>query len=137
MIGTYMATVSEEFIERRDRMAPEFNAGVFGADAEFPEHHQVEIDPSQTLNEGWEYDTYHADLNLALDYKMYSKDGIHISAAIQRAIRAGKVDSLVIWRWQPYYQELKPGMKVKYEIMDVVDAKEALRKINSQNRFTF
>lgn len=136
MIGTYTGVVSEEFIERRDRMAPGFNAGVFGADAEFPEHHQAEVDPNQTLHEGWEYDTYNSELNLAIDYKMYSKDGIHISPKIQGAIRRGKIDSLAIWRWLPYYHELEPGLKVEYEILAIVDAKEALSKINSKNRFT-
>lgn len=137
MIGTYSATVTSEFIERRDRMAPEFNAGVFGADAEFPEHHQAEIDPEQTLNESWEYDTYHSGLGATLDYKMYAAAGIHVSAAIQRAIRSGKTEKLVIWRWKPFYAELKEGMDVEYEILGVVDAKEALSKLNRENRFTF
>jgi len=60
MIGIHQGVVSKEFIERRDIMAPVFNAGIFGADAEFPEHHQSEIDSMQELNETYHYDTYHS-----------------------------------------------------------------------------
>ena len=137
MIGTYKAVVTAEFIERRDKMAPEFNAGIFGADAEFPEHHQAEIDPEQELHESWEYDTYHYEMDSNLDYKMYSQTGIHISKAIQRVIRKGITQKLVIWRWLPFYEELTEGMEVEYEILGIVDAKEALSKLNKENRFKF
>lgn len=137
LVGIYAGIVSPEFIAHRDRKAPSYNAGIFGADAEFPEYHQVEIDPMQTLFEGWEYDTDHSVLHLALDYKMYSQDGIHVSKPIQRAIKKGKTDALVIWRWLPEYKELQAWMQVKYEILGIVDAKEALKKLNAKNRFTF
>ena len=136
MIGIYSGKISRAFINRRDEMAPQLNAGVFGADAEFPEHHQVEIDPEQTMNESWHYDTNHSDMG-ALDYKMYCKYGIHVSTAIQRCIREGRTDKLVIWRWLPFYSELKAGHEAAYEILGIVDAKESLSKLNSDNRFVF
>lgn len=137
MIGTYKAVVTAEFIKYRDEMSQVFNAGIFGADAEFPEHHQAEIDPEQELNESWEYDTYHYEMDSNLDYKMYSQTGIHISKAIQRVIRKGITQKLVIWRWLPFYVELTEGMEVEYEILGIVDAKEALSKLNKENRFNF
>lgn len=136
MIGTYKATVTPEFIQHRNRQAPKYNAGVFGADAEFPEHHQVTIDAEQTLHEAWEYDTYHSGMDSRLDYKMYSQAGIHISPAIQRAIKANKTDKLVIWRWIDY-TELREGMEVEYEILGIVDAKESIRNLDRHNRFEF
>ena len=137
MIGTYSSTITKAFIERRNEMAPKFNAGVFGADAEFPEHHQVEIDPEQSVNESWHFDTYHSGIKAALDYKMYSHQGIHISTAIQRCIREGWIDKLVVWRWVPWYTELKEGMEVEYEILGLVDAKKSLSQLNRDNRFKY
>ncbi len=137
MIGIHQGVVSKEFIERRDIMAPVFNAGIFGADAEFPEHHQSEIDSMQELNETYHYDTYHSGLSASLDYKMHSQKGVHISTSIQKCIKEDVLDKLVIWRWIPFYTELKEGMRVKYEILAIVDAKEALNQLNEENRFTF
>lgn len=137
MIGTYKATVTPEFIQHRNRQAPKYNAGVFGADAEFPEHHQVTIDEEQILYEKWEYDTYHTGLECSMDYKMHSHSGIHVSPAIQRVITAGKTDKLVIWRWLPEYVELEAGMEVEYEILAIVDAKESIRNLDRHNRFEF
>lgn len=134
VIGIYKAIVTDDFIEHRNRMAPKYNAGIFGADAEFPEMHQCKIDDDQTLYEKWHYDTYHTPTSSAWDYKMYSHAGIHISRAIQNVIMAGKTDSLVIWRWLPEYTQLEVGMEVEYEIMAIVDAKEALAKL-VDNRF--
>ena len=137
MIGIYQGVVSKEFIKRRDIMAPVFKQGIFGADAEFPEHHQADIDDQQELNETYHYDTYHSGLSASLDYKMHSQKGVHISKSIQKCIKEDVLDKLVIWRWLPFYIELKEGMRVKYEILAIVDAKEALNELNEENRFTF
>ena len=68
---------------------------------------------------------------------MYSQKGVHISASIQKCIKEDVLDKLVIWRWLPFYTELKEGMRVKYEILAIVDAKEALNQLNEENRFKF
>jgi hypothetical protein len=135
VIGKFKAIVTDDFIEHRDRMAPKYNAGVFGADAEFPEYHQCKTDPDQEIYKDWHYDTYHTPTSSAWDYKMHSQNGIHVSPAIQRVIKSGKTDCLVIWRWIPEYTQLEAGMEVEYEIMEIVDAKLALEKLNYDNRF--
>lgn len=137
MIGIYEAVVGNTFIAHRDNMAPLYAMKEFGADAEFPEHHQAATDSMQELNETWHYDTYHAGLSKSLDYKMYSKNGVHISKDIKRVIEEGVTDELVIWRWLPSYKLLEAGMRVYYEILGLVDAKVAISQLNEKNRFTF
>jgi len=134
----FKGTVSAEFIARRDKKAGGFNAGIRGADAEFIEHHQVLIDPFQSLYEGYEYDTFHSTLG-RIDYKQYSKAGIKLGEYTQRQIREGMVQYIGIWKWLPnnHWEELHEGKVVQYEILDYVDAKEALKQLNDDGRFPY
>ena len=134
----FKATISKDFIEHRNSIIEKRSAGIRGADSEFPEFHQCIVDKFQTLNEGWEYDTYHEILG-KIDYKQYSQAGVHISTHIQEQIKLGNIDMLGIWKWLPdnKWVELEEGMKVQYEILDYVDAKEAIKHLNEENRFTF
>ena len=134
----YKGIPTKEFIEQRDeKIAVDNNPNPdFRWDSEFPEFHQAEIDPKQTIYEGFEFDTIHEDLG-NLDYKMYSQSGVHVSKYIQRQVAAGKIDKFVVWMWVKPWEKLKEGMPVEYEILGQVDAKEAVKKINEENRFTF
>jgi hypothetical protein len=135
----YNLIPSEEFIRRRDaKIAADKNPATapFRWDSEAVEWHQCEIDPKQTMNESWHYDTNHEVLG-HVDYKMYSKAGVHVSTHIQKQIAEGNIDTLVIWMWVKPWEPLKVGMPVEYEILGQVKAKDVLSKINSENRFTF
>jgi len=138
LVGTYKTTTTQKFIDHRDRRAPEYTQGIFGADCELPEHHQCEIDPKQTLHEGAAFDTTHEDLD-SLDYKLYSQEGVHLRPWIQKQISAGLIKHLVIWKWKNGYKELYLNQEVEYIILGVVDAKLALEQVkrNGNNRFDF
>lgn len=135
----FKAKVDKTFIIQRDKKISEDNRPnpYFRWDSEFVEFHQVKVDKFQTLYDGYEYDTYHEILG-AVDYKMYSKSGVHVSEYIQKQIKAGKIDQLGIWMWsRPWSGPLEENQVVEYEILDYVDAKEALKRINENNRFTY
>lgn len=135
----YKAKVDKTFIAHRNKIAPHRNAGIRGADCEFVEYHQAKVDPMQTINEKWEWDTTHSILG-NIDYKQYSKNGIHVSIAIQEQIKKGNIHVLGIWQWYPNnkYVELQEGMVIQYKILDFVDAKSALASIDKEtNRFKY
>jgi hypothetical protein len=136
----FKGTVTKEFIDRRQKridkdMRTDINP-YFQWDSEFPECHQCQIDPKQKLFKGFECDTIHEDYGY-LDYKQYSKNGVHVSKYIQKQIVDEKINYLVIWRWVNGYKQLYEGNKVTYEILGYVSAKEVLSKLNSENRFYF
>jgi len=135
----FKAKVDKAFIIQRDKKISKDNRPnpYFRWDSEFVEFHQVKVDKFQTLYDGYEYDTYHEILG-AVDYKMYSKSGVHVSEYIQKQIKAGKIDQLGIWMWsRPWPGPLEENQIVEYEILDYVDAKEALKHLNENNRFTY
>ena len=135
----FKAKVDKAFITQRDKKISEDKRPnpSFRWDSEFVEFHQAKVDKFQTLYDGYEYDTYHEILG-AVDYKMYSKSGVHVSEYIQKQIKAGKIDQLGIWTWfRPWPGPLEENQIVEYEILDYVDAKEALKHINENNRFTY
>jgi len=135
----FKAKVDKAFIIQRDKKISEDNRPnpYFRWDSEFVEFHQVKVDKFQTLYDGYEYDTYHEILG-AVDYKMYSKSGVHVSEYIQKQIKAGKIDQLGIWMWSRSWPgPLEENQIVEYEILDYVDAKEALKHLNENNRFTY
>ena len=135
----YKLIPTKEFIKQRDakiRADKKPENAPFRWDAEAVEWHQVEIDPKQTMNESWHYDTNHEDLG-HVDYKMYAQAGVHVSDKIQEQIRKGNIDTLTVWMWVKPWEPLKEGVPVEYEILGHVDAKEALSKINAKKRFTF
>lgn len=135
----YKGKVTKEFIEQRDRKvsADKNKNPEFRWDCEFVEHHQAAVDRAQTLYEGYEYDTLHRDLG-RLDYKIYSKAGVHISEYIQKQVNKGIIDYFAIWSWaKPWEGPLEEGQVVEYDILGHVDAKEAIKHLNEENRFTF
>ncbi len=135
----FKAKVDKAFIIQRNKKVNEDNRPnpYFRWDSEFVEFHQVKVDQFQTLYDGYEYDTYHEVLG-AIDYKMYSKSGVHVSEYIQKQIKAGKIDHLGIWTWsRPWPGPLEENQVVEYEILDYVDAKQAIKNINENNRFTY
>lgn len=142
--GCYSATVTPEFIARRDKMVEHLDAGIRGANCEFPEHDQARRDPNQVLSKDGEmrYDTMHLVDNVTLDYKQYAKSGVHISPFIKRSILLGHTQKLVIWKWRPnnFAPDLNENTQVSYEILGVVDAKEAvdnLEYVDGKQRFKF
>ena len=137
----YRYIPTQEFITQRNaKIKADKNqkTAPFRWDAEAVEWHQCDIDPKQTMYEGWHYDTNHDDLG-HVDYKMYAKAGVHVSEAIQRQIREGNIDTLIVWQWTlPWRDPLKEGMPVDYDILGQIDAKEAFNKIDTKtNRFIF
>jgi hypothetical protein len=136
----YKGIVTKEFIEQRNvKVAKDKNKKnpFFRWDSEFPEYHQVQIDKNQTLYEGFEYDTVHAHLG-NLDYKMYSKDGVHVSDYIKDKVDEGLIDYFVVWMWNKPHEKLEEGMEVEYTILGFVDAKQAVQARDSKTkRFTF
>jgi len=138
LVGRYKGTVNQKFIDHCNRKAADYTRGIFGVECEFPEHHQCEIDPKQTLHEGATFDTTHEDLE-TLDYKLYSQEGVHVSPWIQKQIAAGRIKNLVVWKWTNGYKRLYLNDEVEYTILGVVDAKLALEHIkrNGNDRFDF
>jgi hypothetical protein len=135
----FKGTVNKEFIEQRNiKVAKDKNRNpYFRWDCEFVEHHQAAVDRFQTLYEGFEYDTKHEHLG-NLDYKIYSKAGVHISDYIQKQVKNGLIDYFAIWSWaKPWGDPLEEGQVVEYDILGHVDAKEAIKQLNEENRFTF
>ena len=135
----YKGRVDADFIKHRNNIIRKRDAGIRGADSEFVEFHQAKVDPMQTLYERATYDTYHKILG-RIDYKQYSKDGVHVSEWIQEQIKLKKIDMLGIWKWYPSntWTKLEEGMTVQYEILDYVDAQMALKYIDTTtNRFKY
>lgn len=149
LLGKYKAKVTKDFIESRNKkiagaLKNPKNAGkkeedfYYRWDAELPEYHQSIIDDLQELYEGFEYDTTHQILK-NLDYKQDSYAGVHVSDYIQEQIDEGNIQYLVIWKWLPNnkHHVLIEESVVEYEIVAIVDAKEAreLLKKSTNNRF--
>ena len=135
----FKGTVKKEFIDQRNvKVAKDKNKNpYFRWDCEWVENHQASVDQFQTLYEGFEYDTTHEHLG-NLDYKIYAKAGVHISEYIQNQVKKGKIDYFAIWSWaKPWEDPLEEGQVVEYDILGHVDAKEAIKNLNEQNRFTF
>ena len=135
----YKGKVDADFIKHRNSIIRKRDAGIRGADSEFVEFHQAKIDPMQSLYEKETYDTYHQILG-RIDYKQYSKDGVHVSKWIQKQIAQRNIDILGIWKWYPSnkWVKLEEGMTVQYEILDFVDAQMALNYIDTTtNRFQY
>lgn len=139
MIGTYKATVAQDFIDRRQvRVDQDDRTDVdpyFQWDSEFAEWHQCIVDPQQKIYEGYEFDTIHEELD-HLDYKLYSQEGVKLSPYIQRQIAAGKIDNIVVWKWKNGYKRLYLNQEVEYTIIGIVPAKLALEH-TVNGRFNF
>lgn len=130
---------SKEFISQRDAKVKqdERDNPHFFWDSELPEWHQCEVDPKQTMYPGWYFDTIHEDLG-HIDYKLYSKAGVHVSKAIQNQVKTGNIDYFGIWMWANGHKQLKEGVEVEYDLLGFVDAKEALKLLDPKtNRFEF
>lgn len=136
----FKGIVTQEFIDRRQkRVVKDTRTDVnpyFQWDSEFVEYHQCQVDPQQKMYEGYEYDTTHSEFG-NLDYKMYSKTGVHVSQYIQKQIRKGLIDHLVIWKWTNGYKQLYKGDEVEYNILGTVPANFILDKLNEENRFDY
>jgi hypothetical protein len=89
----------------------------------------------QAMYEGYEYDTTH-EVYGNLDYKMYSKEGVKVSSYIQKQIADGKIKHLVVWKWTDGYKQLYLNQEIRYTILGIVSAEEALTKIVN-GRFNF
>ena len=73
------------------------------------------------------------------DFKQYAKSGIHVGPHPQRWVKEGKIQDFVIWKWLPnnfYTGPFTLGSTVKFEILGIVDAKEALQTLE-ENRFAY
>jgi hypothetical protein len=129
---SFMATPDKDFIKERDERSGWWSP--HRADAEFPEWHQVQIDPLQEkyFNEkGEQYnaDVIHEKYGIC-DYKQFAKDGFKISENTENAINNNIVKNIIVWRWSNNnrWSPLEEGKSVGYDIMGIVDAKEALEK---------
>lgn len=135
----FTGLVSKEFIDRRNASVskdkrPNINHS-FHWDAEFPEHHQCTIDPSQKLDKGWQCDTIHEKYG-NIDYKQFAQAGVHVSKPIQNVIKAGKIDYLLIWKWKGQYTKLHEGDTASYTVLCLVKAQDILSEIDPiTNRF--
>ena len=136
--GVYTSVASPEFIKRRDKFIGDGD-DYYRKDAEFPEWHISEHLPHVSLNESWQWDT-DDDKFPRNDLKQNSKNGVHISYPVEKNIRRGIVKYLTIWEWHPNNRHRKVvlGESYTWEILGIVDAKEALNRMNPiTRRFTF
>jgi len=124
----FKATPDHEFIQSRDKQAKKLSQQTRGADCEFIEYHQAIVDQFQTIYEGMEYDTTHTAIG-RIDYKQFAQNGVHVSTWIKARIDEGIIDALGIWRWLPNnrYVELEEDVPVQYEILEYVNAQEAMK----------
>jgi len=77
------------------------------------------------------------------DFKQYAKSGIHVGPHPQRWVKEGKIQDFVIWKWLPnnfyagrWSERFTLGSTVEFEILGIVDAKEALQTLE-ENRFKY
>lgn len=136
----FKALVTQEFIDRRqERVSKDTRTDVnpyFQWDSEFVEWHQCQLDPQQTMYEGYEFDTIHTKFG-RVDYKLYAKKGVHVGRWIQKQIMEGLIDHLVIWKWTHGYKRLYKGDEVEYDILGTVPASFVLGKLNEEDRFDY
>ena len=130
----YKGKVAKEFIVRRDeRVAKDTRKNVdpyFQWDCEFVEWHQSKVDPFQTLHEEkFEWDTVHKHLG-NIDYKLNSKAGVKVSDYIKDLVLEGKIQKFGVWTWlNKPHKILRLNDIVEYQILDYVDAKEAVKRL--------
>ena len=75
------------FIKNRDKKKDDYEAGIRGADCEFPEYHQGQVDDKQTNHlTSIAIDNTHTDLGV-LDYKQFAKAGVKMESFTQEQIR--------------------------------------------------
>ena len=128
---SFMAVPDKDFIKERDKKAPKYNAGSRGADAEFPEWHQIQIDPLQEKYFDENGKVYDADVihktHGICEYKQYAKDGFQLSENTVESIQKKIAKKIIVWRWSNNnrWDPLEEGKSVGYEIMGIVDAQEA------------
>lgn len=129
-----MAKPNEDFIKERDKKGPEYKAGFRGADAEFPEWHQILIDPLQKKyidekGKVYDADVVHEEYGIC-DYKQYAKAGFKISNNTEKSIEKEIAKKIIVWKWSNNnrWDPLEENKSVGYEIMGIVDAQEALDK---------
>ena len=137
---TYKGIPDSTFIKNRDIKKEVYEKGIRGADCEFPEYHQGQVDDKQTnYLESVEIDNIHTKYRV-LDYKQFAKAGVHLSQFTQNQIREGKINYIVVWKWADNnrYKTLVEGESVGYEILAYVPAKWALANLDkTTNRFPF
>ena len=128
------------FIKNRDKKKDDYEAGIRGADCEFPEYHQGQVDDKQTNHlTSIAIDNTHTDLGV-LEYKQFSKAGVKMNSYTQKQIRENNIDYIVVWRWSDgnRYKTLVENEPIGYEILEYVDAKWALENLDKEtNRFPF
>ena len=137
---TFKGIPDSTFIKNRDIKKEVYEKGIRGADCEFPEYHQGQVDDEQTnYLESVEIDNIHTKYRV-LDYKQFAKAGVHLSQFTQNQIREGKINYIVVWKWADNnrYKTLVEGESVGYEILAYVPAKWALANLDkTTNRFPF
>jgi len=125
---TYFGKPDSVFIKNRNKKMHEYDAGIRGADCEFPEYHQGQVDPKQIchLTEA-SIDTMHEDLG-GMDYKQYAKRGPHIGKYTRKQIAKNVVKWIAVWKWSNNnrYETLEEGKSISYEVLGYVDAKLAV-----------
>ncbi len=125
---TYFGKPDSVFIKQRNEKKDKYTQGIRGADCEFPEYHQGQIDPKQTCHlKEMAIDTIHEDLGV-IDYKQYGKDGVHISKTPKELIEKNIVKWIAVWKWSNNnrYETLEEGKSISYEVLGYVDAKLAV-----------
>ncbi len=136
---TFFGKPDSLFIKNRNKKMHDYEAGIRGADCEFPEYHQGQIDPKQTCHlKEIAIDTIHEDLGV-MDYKQYAKKGVHIGKYTQEQIAKNVVKWIAVWKWgnNNRYETLEEGKSISYEVLGYVDAKLAVSLLNEENRFPF
>ena len=64
------------------------------------------------------------------EYKQFAKAGFKVSDNTEKAIKAGIVEKIIVWRWSNNnrWDPLQEGKSIGYDIIGIGDAKEALEK---------
>ena len=137
---SFKGTPDSTFIKNRDIKKEVYEKGIRGADCEFPEYHQGQIDDKQTnYLESVEIDNTHTEYGV-LDYKQFAQAGVHLSKFTQKQIKEGKINYIAVWKWpgNNQYKTLVEGESIGYEVLEYVPAKWALANLDkTTNRFPF
>jgi len=139
---TFKGTPDSTFIKNRDKNAEsgDYDAGIRGADCEFPEYHQGQVDNKQTTYlDSYVIDNTHTDLGV-LEYKQFAKAGVKMNSFTQEQIEKDNINYIAVWRWSDNnrYKTLVEGESISYEVLEYVPAKWALANLDkTTNRFPF
>ena len=143
--GIYTGVVPEEFIEHRNgKVATTVDRSELNKyrrwDSEFPEWDIVNHIKGFTRYPGNDHDIDCVTYN-QLDFKIFAKIGVKVNTYPVEQVLKGNINYFAVWKWViPWEIPLKANQETQYEILGLVDAKEAinaLQKVPNKNEYRF